>query len=354
MNKISVCFLMLMSIFFVSCEFWGGLSARKVSGDAETDGDVSIVELAGGVKLLNNNTGGGLNGSGRLVGDLKPVGGNLAGDNNPGDGVVGDQAGGNEVMPKPLNTKLTEEDMKKLKDFTGNTKAYPRDLSYTISNAYSVPYAKIGTYSNCSDYSPGCFTQGPSDERKEGLKKLVEIKLEEKFKKLENMLKDISGYDPKALTNAIAKYERVLKEAQDANGKIKINNANAQERSKNIGYLKKVRDTLDAALDVMKQASLAYADAFTSVVSGMSSSQFKEAVNEFNRAAKEYAKVAPGTRFTVITEVIFSMASGRGLAYEKSFAKFGPGGPEFFAAIEKLESAYEAVKPEQAAKVKKK
>ncbi|UGQ16759.1 hypothetical protein [Borrelia sp. RT5S] len=369
MNKISMCVLILMSIFVMSCEFWGGFGAKKAKGDAEANVDVGRVDFAGGVKLLDSNAGaevsGGVNpldnAGAELAGGVNPVGGNADGGNNLGNGgMIGNQAGGKGAVVENLNTKLTEDDMGKLKDFIKNTKTYPGDLSYTISNAYAVPYGKIGTYSGCSDYRSSCFTKGPSDERKEGLTKLVDNKFEEKFKNLANMLRDANGYEPKDLTKAIAKYEEVLKEAQDANTKIEkqddyfdFNKADGETRSRNIGYLRKVSATEEATLDAMRQASLDYANAFAHSVAGVSSNQFKEAVKEFTEAAREYAGVAKDARFTIITEVISVMVNDKNLNSQKSYAEYGPGGKEFVAAIEKLESAYKASRPDAVPNVKK-
>ncbi|UGQ18017.1 hypothetical protein [Borrelia sp. RT1S] len=369
MNKISMCILILMSIFVMSCEFWGGFGARKAKGDAEANVDVGRVDFAGGVKLLGNNAreevSGGINpldnAGAELAGGVNPVGGNADGGNNPvNGGMIGDHAGGKVAVVENLNTKLTEEDMGKLKDFIKNTKTYPGDLSYTISNAYAVPYGKIGTYSNCSDYRSSCFTNGPSEERSKGLEKLVDNKFEEKFGKLADMLKDANGYDPKDLTKAIAKYEEVLKEAQDANGKIEVKEdsfnfrgASDEARSRNMEYLRKVSATEEATLDAMRQASLDYANAFAHSVAGVSSNQFKEAVKEFTEAAREYAGVAKDARFTIITEVISVMVNDKNLNSQKSYAEYGPGGKEFVPAIEKLESAYKAVRPDPVPNVKK-
>nr|WKT13927.1 hypothetical protein LKV13_04755 [Borrelia sp. BU AG58] len=337
MNKVSICVLMLASTFIVSCEFWGaGSVLSQASGDADKKSNDLGAELAGNA-IADNNAGeeltGGRNSDG-IDDHIVVVNGNEGG------------IGNSKLKP---STQLTEEDMAKLKDFTEKTKTYSRDLD-TVYNKNAGSFGKIMTYSTCSNYDVMCFSRGPSDDRKQGLDSLVNNKFAEEFDKLADILKKVEGYDPKSFSDAIAELKHVLKEAEDANSKIDVKDGNFNFRNasmstvnENLAYLKKVNNVSTIAINTMKISSLAYADAFASLVSGISSSQFKEAVNEFIQAAKKYAAVSVGTRFTVITEVISPMIYGRNLDYEKSFASYGQGGKEFVAAIEKLEGVYKAV-----------
>ncbi|UGQ18018.1 hypothetical protein [Borrelia sp. RT1S] len=315
MNRSGVCTLvLLMSVFVVSCEFWKGRDASQADDKASTRGG-SVVG------------GGAVDEGGKTE-------------------TVGDDAG--EV--KPI-TRLTVEDSKRVKDFIEKTEPYALDLSVVIHNKYLGFSRSMITYSNCLDYDAACFGTVPSDARSKSLEELEKSDLKKDFQKLSSLLKQASGHDSGSLNGAISEYERVLKAAKEADAQIEKHDllsakkVSDERKTRNLEHLRKVRAVEGAILKTMEMACLAYADAFTSVVSGMSSSQFKEAVGEFARAARKYAGANEGDEFTIIIYAIDIIVSKEDLERLKSFVKTGKEGAEFIAAIDKLESVYREAVP---------
>ncbi len=82
---------------------------------------------------------------------------------------------------KPSNKKITMGEKKlrimfnkMLMDFFSKTKKYQSSLD-SIYNKYTRSYGTINTYGSCGDYSIGCFSTGPSENRKKALDELKKI-----------------------------------------------------------------------------------------------------------------------------------------------------------------------------------
>ncbi|WLN25888.1 hypothetical protein KJD10_05700 (plasmid) [Borreliella valaisiana] len=100
---------------------------------------------------------------------------------------------------------------KMLMDFFSKTKKYQSGLD-SIYNKYTRSYGTINTYGSCGDYSIGCFSTGPSENRKKALDELKQNKLEEEYSKLSKMLKSaVSSYKDATLEDAIEKYRSIGK-----------------------------------------------------------------------------------------------------------------------------------------------
>nr|WKT13926.1 hypothetical protein LKV13_04750 [Borrelia sp. BU AG58] len=310
--------ILLLAVFVTSCEFWKGSDTSKASPSSSVAGS------------RGRNVGGGA---------LATGGGKAA--------VIGD-----DVSEGKPDTGLTVEEVRRLEDFVEKTEPYDLDLSVVINNKYFAFVGAMLTYASCLDYSPVCFDAKASASRKKALKALVDSDPKKDFEKLHNLLKKAMGRDFGSLTAAISEFERVLKEAENANGKIEdttialAKDESEEKKTRNVEYLKKVRAVGPAMLKAMELAAFAYADAFALLVSGMSSSRFKEAVDEFNRAARKYAGANEGNEFNVIVYAIDIIVSQEDLDGLESFVKMGDEGIGFIAAIEKLKSVYDAVKPE--------
>ncbi len=83
--------------------------------------------------------------------------------------------------------KLTEEDVDKLKALFDKTITYQGKLD-SIYNKYTGSYNTIATYSGCTDYSIGCFSNGPSARHSQALINPENNKLDEEYSKLNKML----------------------------------------------------------------------------------------------------------------------------------------------------------------------
>lgn len=139
----------------------------------------------------------------------------------------------------------------KLKAFFDKTITYQGKLN-SIYNKYTGSYNTIATYSGCTDYSIGCFSNGPSARRSQALINLENNKLDEEYSKLNKMLEQAAtGYDVSTLNNAINKYKEVIKKAKEAENKIEkesdypeTKKAAAEKKKRNLDNLKTVKDVL--------------------------------------------------------------------------------------------------------------
>ncbi|WP_232535994.1 hypothetical protein, partial [Borrelia sp. A-FGy1] len=225
-----------------------------------------------------------------------------------------------------------------------------------IYNKYTRHYNTINTYGSCNTYRIGCFYPGPSAERRQAITDLGKLKLEEEYNKLSKMLKEaVPDYETKTLDDAIAEYKKAIDEASDAEGKIETindykepNDKEKQEKKVNVDHLKKVRNVLPVIEKTMETASKAYADAFAIIASRLSSSEFRQAVSEFNDAAKQYANGKGDNAVSVIVGPISSMTYvtfENGFARAKIFARNYTGSEveKMIAAIDKLLDVYKKV-----------
>ncbi|XOU08905.1 hypothetical protein QIA00_04880 (plasmid) [Borreliella americana] len=166
-------------------------------------------------------------------------------------------------------------------------------------------------------YSIACFSIGPSERRKKALDDLKNNKLEDEFFKLSKMLNSaISNYKDDTLEDAIKKYKETIEQASQDENKIETIkdyteyiSANEQKKKKNVDHLKTVANVLPIIKKTIETACLSYVDAFVAVTSSLSCNEFKQVINKFNAAAKEYANGDKGDNaVNVIVGPIASMA----------------------------------------------
>ncbi|WP_418905311.1 hypothetical protein QIA30_06260 (plasmid) [Borreliella turdi] len=254
--------------------------------------------------------------------------------------------------------KLTEEDNKKLVDFFSKTRTYQSSLD-SIYNKYTGSYGTISTYGSCGDYSIGCFSKRPSEERKKAIDELAKNKLEEEYSKLSKMLKSaVSSYKNSTLEEAINKYKEAIEQASKTENEIntvkdyaETQSADKNTKEKNIDHLKTIRGILPIITKTIETACLSYADAFVAVTSSLSCNEFKQAINEFYIAAKQYAN---GNKGDNAVDVIVGPISGMtysgfedwGFKRAKMFAgnKKGSEVENMIIAIDKLHTIYKKVK----------
>ncbi|WP_324281077.1 hypothetical protein PT144_05820 (plasmid) [Borreliella garinii] len=72
--------------------------------------------------------------------------------------------------------------------FLSKTIAYQSDLD-SIYKKYTKHYNTIDAYGSCDTYRIECFSEGPSEKRKQALTDLEKLKLDEEYAKLGAMLK---------------------------------------------------------------------------------------------------------------------------------------------------------------------
>ncbi len=336
-ERINMCILLLTTILFVSCKFFGNSGASKE--------DASLLDAAN--KISNSRIA---TSSGKQEENTSDTTG---------------EAKKNKSIPEMLadapavtsKDKLTEEDNKKLMDFFSKTKKYQSGLD-SIYNKYTRSYGTINTYGSCGDYSIGCFSTGPSENRKKALDELKQNKLEEEYSKLSKMLKSaVSSYKDATLEDAIEKYRKAIEQASEAENKIETvkdyadaKSATAEKKKKNVDHLKTARSVLPIIKKTIEMACLSYADAFVAVTSSLSCNEFKQAINEFNVAAKQHANGDKGDNAVdVIVGTISGMTSefeDAGFKRAKMFAsnKKGSEVENMIKAIDKLSAIYKKVK----------
>ncbi|MCD2332691.1 hypothetical protein [Borreliella americana] len=342
--------LILLTTMFVSCKFYGSDDANKKN--TSLSGTTVGISNIGSVILEQDGNKKGDTTTSKVAlaqvtdhANSKPM---LADD--PDSSV-------SKYDQKNTTGKLNEEDMDKLKTFFGKTITYQGTLD-SIYNKYTRSYNTIATYSGCADYGIECFSEGPSARRSQALTNLENNQLDKEYSKLNKMLKQAAtGYDDSTLNSAINKYKEVIKRAKEAENHIEKENdyaetkkAGEEKKKKNLDNLKTVKDVLSVSEKTIETASVAYANAFAVIASGLSSAEFITAVNEFKEAAEKYAN---GNKGDHAIDVIVGAITGIALDNENRFQRAnmfanketGEEVDKMIAAIEKLRTIYNAVKP---------
>ncbi|AYE36892.1 hypothetical protein DB313_05180 (plasmid) [Borrelia turcica IST7] len=244
--------------------------------------------------------------------------------------------GQTETITKLTITKLSKEDVTKLKDFVEKTKEYGSTLISIYNNNIGT-FNNINSYSvvECDDYTEGnkskSWCKNWNKKRKEYLEKLKkDNKLTDEFKKLVAMIKtDISAYIPQALTDAIAKLEEALKKGTTE----PVKAVDAQS-------------TIDTFYETIDTAITSYADAFVHLASTLSSKKFADATKSFADATKVFVDNKHDAAISGVVLGIRAVVSQEGIDKAKQAAKiFGPEGEKFAPAIDTLDAAYKTVKP---------
>ncbi|WP_210360190.1 hypothetical protein [Borreliella garinii] len=347
----NMCILLLVTILFVSCKFFGNKSTSKEKEDAYLVDAINKIGESSNKPLTTSN---------KQEKNISDTTGESIENKSNSEMLVADDPATASIASsrekQETTLKLTEYDNKKLMAFLIKTITYQSDLN-SIYNKYTKNYNTIDTYGSCDTYRIGCFSEGPSEKRRQALTDLEKLKLDEKYAKLSAMLKSaVPSYNKKDLDDSIAQYKEAIKWASEAEGKIeKVKDyASAQSaaddtKKRNIDHLKTVRDVLPIIKKTIEKASLSYADAFTVVASSLSCSEFKQAVNEFNEAAKQYANGKKGDNaVSVIVNPISSMTYVKfedGFARAKMFALNYRGDEvdKMIRAIDKLCDVYKKV-----------
>ncbi|WP_050581620.1 hypothetical protein [Borreliella garinii] len=344
-ERINMCILLLTTILFVSCKFFGNSGASKE--------DASLLDAAN--KISNSRIA---TSSGKQEENTSDTTGEDKKNKSIPEMLADVPAAATSKEKQETKNKLTEEDNKKLIDFFSKTKTYKYSLD-SIYNKYTRSYGTIATYGSCGDYSIGCFSTGPSEKRKKALGELKKNKLEEEYSKLSKMLKSaVSSYKDNTLEDAIKKYAKAIEQASEAENKIETvkdyteaKNATEEKKEKSVDHLKTVRGVLPVIKKTIETACLSYVDAFVALISSLSCNEFKQAINEFNAAAKQYAN---GDKGDNAVDVIVGPISGmtyiefedEGFKRAKMFAnnKKGREVENMIKAIDKLLTIYKKVK----------
>ncbi|WP_210374505.1 hypothetical protein [Borreliella garinii] len=318
-RKSNMCILLLVTILFVSCKFFGNKSTSKEKEDSSFSGAASkiskSVTTASSNKQEENKS--------NVTGEAKK---HTSSPDMLADAHVRTYVRTYVRDKQETKDKLTEEDHKKLIDFFSKTTTYQYSLD-SIYNKYTKHYNTIDTYGSCDTYRIGCFSEGPSEERRQALTDLKKLKLDEKYAKLSTMLKSaVPSYNKKDLDDSIVQYKEAIEQAIEAENKIETvkDYASAQSaaddtKKRNIDHLKTVRDVLPLIKKTIDIASLSYADAFTVVPSSLSCNEFKQALNEFNAAAKQYANGYKGEN--AVTVILAPISSMTYVKFEDGFAR---------------------------------
>ncbi len=159
-ERINMCILLLTTILFVSCKFFGNSGASKE--------DASLLDAAN--KISNSRIA---TSSGKQEENTSDTTGE-AKKNKSIPEMLADVPAATSKEKQETKDKLTEEDHKKLIDFFSKTTTYQYSLD-SIYNKYTRSYGTIATYGSCGNYSIGCFSTKPSEERRKALAKLKKI-----------------------------------------------------------------------------------------------------------------------------------------------------------------------------------
>ncbi|WP_210379584.1 hypothetical protein [Borreliella garinii] len=353
-RKSNMFILLLVTILFVSCKFFGNKSASKEKKDTPFSHAAKKISKSGTVVSSNKQE----ENKSNFIGETKK---HTSSPDMLTDALaVSDTTNRDKQENKD---KLTEEDKKKLNAFFSTTTTYQSSLD-SIYNKYTSSYNTIDTYGSCNEYRIGCFSTKPSEERRKALVKLKENNLDQEYVNLNKMLKNaVSSYNKRDLEDAITQYKKAIKQAIEAECKIETvsdykaaQEAPDEKKEKNLANLKIIKSVLPIIKKTIEEASLAYADAFAFVTASLScgkgSEEFKEAVKGFNDAAKQYTN---GNKGDNAVSVIVGAISG--MAYSgfedswfnnaKMFALNKEGGEvkKMIAAIDKLCAVYKKVNP---------
>ncbi|QMU99852.1 hypothetical protein F0310_05420 (plasmid) [Borrelia sp. A-FGy1] len=355
MSRINNMFiLLLITLLFVSCKFFGNKSSGKKAPPtltaASRDSKLGSIPLTASSKKGENTSDapGDADKSQRDV--QKSSTDMLASDDSTA-------ASKDNTDKKETKGKLSKEDKDKLTSFFRKTIRYQSSL-YSIYNKYVRHYNTIATYTGCGEYSISCFSAGPSARRSQAIAALKNNNLDNDYTNLSNMIKSVvPSYNTKTLDDAIAAYKQAVSKASDAEEEIEIVNdysetqsAKQEKKKKNIDHLKTIRRVLTVIEKTIETASLAYADAFAIVSDSLSCSKFRQAICKFSKAAKEYANGNKGDH--AVDVIVGAIAGMSHASFEKSFDKAkrfankesGEEVDKMVAAIDTLCDVYKIVK----------
>ncbi|PRQ97394.1 hypothetical protein CV681_05995 [Borreliella burgdorferi] len=318
-RKSNICISLLVTILFVSCKFFGNKSASKEKEEtsfSDTASKISKSGTAASSDKQEKNTS-------DVTGDAKK---HTSSPYMLADALIVSDTTNRDRDKQENKDKLNEEDKKKLNAFFSTTKTYQSSLD-SIYNKYTGYYNTIDTYGSCDTYRIECFSVGPSEKRKQALADLEKLKLDEKYTQLSTMLKSaVPSYYKKNLDDSIAQYKEAIKQAIEAESKIETvkDYATAQsaaddKKKRNIDNLKIVRDVLLIIKKTIEKASRSYADAFAIATSSLSCSEFKQAVKEFNDAAKQYANGNKGDN--AVNVIVGTISSMTYVKFKDEFAR---------------------------------
>ncbi|WP_232535953.1 hypothetical protein [Borrelia sp. A-FGy1] len=220
-KRSNICILLLATILLVSCKFFGNNSSRKET-DSFFDAASSISNLALDASSSKQDES-----TSDAIGEDKK--------NETSTDMLADAPSAYSVGPsidKQENKgKLTEEDNKNLYTFLYKTISYQYIL-ISIYNKYTRHYNTIATYGSCDTYRIGCFSSGPSAERKQAIADLEKLNLDQDYTKLSKMLKSaVPIYNTKTLDDTIAEYKKAVSKASEAECRIEIENDYAAAQS---------------------------------------------------------------------------------------------------------------------------
>ncbi|WP_418906498.1 hypothetical protein QIA30_05385 (plasmid) [Borreliella turdi] len=349
MIKINMCILLLVTIIFISCKFFGkNITSKEEDFLLDATSNISNPgSVTSGQQGRNTNN---VTTDETALAQVDDRGSSFA--------MFADDSTANSSAEKQeeKDTKLTKEDEKKLNAFFKKTGPYQYGLD-NIYNKYTGSYNTIDTYTACNSYSIGCFSKAPSARRSQALDTLKKLNLDQEYSSLNNMLKEAAfGYDKKDLENTIKEYEEAINQAIEAESKIeKVKDykeaidADEKKKKENIVHLKNVRNFLPVIKKTIEVASIAYANAYASIADSLSSMEFKKAIKDFSVAANQYANGKGDHAVDVIVGAITSIHGEYedGFKRAKIFAKRESGieVERMITAIDNLCFVYKKVKP---------
>ncbi|AYE36882.1 hypothetical protein DB313_05125 (plasmid) [Borrelia turcica IST7] len=230
---------------------------------------------------------------------------------------------------KKAVTKLTTEEVDKLKDFIESATSYETKVN-SIYEDYIAASNDIKTYTKYRGNEDASSVANWKANWKSALDKLNEDELVKKFRELEEKM---NKYAPKSLTDAIERLEEGLEKATKS-----YKPSDAREAGQ--CYL----DAIDAAIS-------AYIDSFISVVSRFSSSEFIDASKELATATRDFSRGLNLYSIDSITYAVSGIVNEDEKDIEKAkgdantTSKKDREGKALSDAIDKLNAVFKAVKP---------
>ncbi|ACL35242.1 hypothetical protein [Borreliella garinii] len=167
-RKSNMCILLLVTILFASCKFFGNTSASKEKKDTSFSDAVKKISKSVTTSSSNKQE----ENKSNVTGEAKK---HTSSPDMLADALaISDTTSRDKQKSKD---KLTEEDKKKLNAFFSTATTYQSSLD-SIYNKYKSSYNTIDTYGSCNEYRIGCFSTKTSEERRKALAKLKENNLD--------------------------------------------------------------------------------------------------------------------------------------------------------------------------------
>lgn len=153
----NMCILLLVTILFVSCKFFGNKSTSKEKEDAYLVDATSKISESSSKSLTTSN---------KQEKNISDTTGESIENKSSSDMLAADDPATTNIASsrekQETTPKLTKDDNKKLMAFLSKTITYQSDLN-SIYNKYKH-YNTIDTYGSCDTYRIGCFSEGPSEK----------------------------------------------------------------------------------------------------------------------------------------------------------------------------------------------